>query len=501
VDLLFGTAFVKQAAAALTSVLCISAPAAGQTAAAAPIDSSASTPAAATPVTPAQTAQAVPPVLASPTASTTLAQTAAPSAQVTAPTSKPPFPNRLNTALPAWLRARAEFRERVEGFDGLGFDDTRDDGYFLTRFRVGATVTARSWLSGQVQVHDARVGKKTVGPTVAPFSAHFDLRMGYVDVGSATSPVAVRGGRQELVFGDQRLVGHLAWTNAARSFDGAKLTLRSKAASIDVFAASVVRILEDEFDKSGAGNRFAGAYASSTRLIKNGTVDPYIFWKKDTHLPGEQSVVGDLSEFTTGVRLNGKLPAALDYNVEMAIQRGGLGANDVNAWAGHWQLRESLTGPGAVKLTGEFNYASGDADPADGIRGTFDQLYPTGHDKYGLADQVGWKNIQHVRAGVEFTPYKGWPVTTNYHTWWLAESRDGLYNAAGTSIARVIAGAASTHVGQEIDVQLSRALTQQLQLSGGYAHIFPGGFLEQATPGASYSYPYVQVTYVFLAER
>jgi hypothetical protein len=40
-----------------------------------------------------------------------------------------------------------------------------------------------------------------------------------------------------------------------------------------------------------------------------------------------------------------------------------------------------------------------------------------------------------------------------------------------------------------------------MQVSGGYAHIFPGAFLEQATPGASYSYPYVQVTYVFLAER
>jgi hypothetical protein len=199
----------------------------------------------------AQTSQASQtlPVPASSPPPPALTPSAAPAAQLAAPAAKPPIPNRLNTALPAWLRTRGEFRERIEGFDGLGFDDSRDDGYFLTRFR----------LSGQVQVHDARVGKKTVGPTGAPFSATFDMRVGYVDAGSSTSPVAVRGGRQELVFGDQRLVGHLGWTNAARSFDGVKMTLRSKAGSIDVFGASVVRILEDEFDKSGAGNRFAGA--------------------------------------------------------------------------------------------------------------------------------------------------------------------------------------------------------------------------------------------------
>jgi hypothetical protein len=389
----------------------------------------------------------------------------------------------------------------VEGFDGLGFTSGRDDGYFLTRFRVGATVTAKPWLSGQVQVHDARVAKKTVGPTGAPFKAAFDLRVGYADVGSTTNAVAVRAGRQELAFGDQRLVGHLGWTNAARSFDAVKVTLRSKAVSLDLFGASVVRILDDEFDKSGAGNIFTGAYASATKLVSGGSVDPYVFWRKDINLPGEQGVVDSLKQVTTGVRLAGKLPASLDYNIEMVLQRGSLGANDVNAWAGHWQLRQSLSGPGALKLIGEFNYASGDEDPTDGIRGTFDQLYPTGHDKYGLADQIGWRNIQHVRAGVEVSPWKGWPITTNYHTWWIAEPRDGLYNAGGAQIARIVAGASDRHVGQEIDVQLSRTLMPQLQVSGGYAHIFTGGFLEEATPGASYSYPYVQLTYVFLAEK
>ena len=96
---------------------------------------------------------------------------------------------------------------------------------------------------------------------------------------------------------------------------------------------------------------------------------------------------------------------------------------------------------------------------------------------------------------------KGLPVTANDHSWWLAEKRDGLYTALGAPLARVIGGAASRHVGQELDAQVARALMPQLQLAAGYAHIFTGPFLKETTPGASYSHPYVMLTYVFLAEK
>ncbi len=428
------------------------------------------------------------------------AQTAAPAAQVQ-PAARAPVPNRFNEVLPSWLRVRGEFRERMEGFDAFGFNDGREDLYWLSRLRLNATMTPSKTFSFQVQAQDARVGKKTVGPTGAPFHAPFDLRMAFADIGSSTGRLTARVGRQELVYGEQRLVGHVGWVNAARTFDAAKVTFRTKAFSVDAFGASVVRTLVDEFDKSGAGNRFAGAYATTTRIIPQATVEPYLFWKRDVNLRGELGTVADLQHSTIGVRLAGRMPARLDYGIEMAVQRGTLGAEDVRAWAGHWQLRESLPGPGAAKLTAEYNFASGDRDPSDGVRGTFDQLYPTPHDKTGLADQIGWKNIRHARAGFELTPVKGLPISTNYHSWWLAEPRDAVYGVNNAVVGRVPTGAADTHVGQELDVQVARALTPHMALAAGYAHIAPGAFLKQVTPGASYSHPYVMVTYVFLAER
>jgi hypothetical protein len=419
------------------------------------------------------------------------------------PTSpRPPVFNRANEVMPSWLRVRGEFRERIEGFKSANFIEGRDDTYALTRFRFNVAVTANRHLAFQANLQDARVADKEVGPTTAPFRGPFDLRTAFADVGDAKARIAFRLGRQELVYGESRLLGSLPWVNTGRSWDAARVTVRTPMFAVDLFGASLVRSLPNEFDKSGNGNRLAGAYASSTTLIPRATVEPYVFWRRDVNLRSELGALGTLSQTTVGTRIAGQLPAKLDYGVEMALQRGGLDQDSVNAWAGHWQLRASLPGWAAPKLTSEYNFATGDENAGDGARETFDQLYPTGHDKLGLADQVGWRNIHHLREGIEITPIKATPISLNYHSWWLASRNDGLYAASGALLVpRVPTGALDTHVGQELDLQVTRAITPYLQIGAGYAHIFNGAFLEGATPGASYSHPYVMATYVFLADK
>jgi hypothetical protein len=426
-----------------------------------------------------------------------------PSAQPPAPKPpRPPVVNRLNEVLPTWLRVRAEQRSRYEGFDGAGFTSGRDDAYYLNRLRLSATVQPSSSFSFTTQVQDARVVDKSVGPTGPPFRDEIDLRLAYAQIGSAKARVTTTLGRQELVFGDQRLIGHLNWTNTARSFDGARVTIRSRPFTLDVFATSVVALDQSEFNESDFdSSQFYGVYGGTTTLVPRAVVEPYVLFRVGRDLRSERNLPGDLKAATIGVRFVGGLPAGLDYNTEVAAQVGSLGADDVRAWAGHWQLRKTIPQARGLRVFGEYNTASGDENPTDGTRGTFDQLYPTGHDKYGLADQVGWRNIHHVRAGGEVLVRKGLVAGAGYHSWWLASRRDALYNAAGAVVARVAAGAESGHVGQELDVQATYTVSPQLQVSGGYAYIFPGAFLKEATPGASFSSPFVMVTYVFLAEK
>ena len=398
------------------------------------------------------------------------------------------------------MRVGVEHRGRLEGFTGGGFAADREDLYWLNRFRVTGRFPMRPWLCGTVQAQDARVEGRNGTIAGAPFRDQFDVRLAHVDVGKFDkSRFALRAGRQELVFGDQRLVGHANWLNTARSFDGVRGVFRHKKLRIDGFAASVVTIHMDDVNRSGSGNYLYGADAPLTVLPLAGVIEPYLFVRTAQNLATESGPLGDLTSSTSGVRLVGKLSARTDYNVEAAIQRGSLGSDTISAAAGHALVGRTITvGSRTYRAFGEYNFASGDETPGDGARGTFDQLYPTAHDKYGLADQVGWKNIHHLRTGLEARPHAKLALTGSYHSFWLASATDALYNAAGAVLARIPTGAPNRHVGHELDIQATYTPSPRLQVHGGYAHIFTGAFLKAATPGQSYSAPYVMVTTMLL---
>lgn len=410
------------------------------------------------------------------------------------------FPSdKLNQNLPKWLRLSGEFRARAEGYTNGGFKANSDDAYLLSRFRINLKVQPSEWLKFVVQGQDARVFWKNQHPAAPPFQDVMDLRLGYVELGDAEKrSVSLRIGRQELAFGDERLVGNTNWLNTAHSFDALRLTYHGGGYRLDAFASSVVNQRDGKFDESNPGNNFYGLYGGMDKLVPKAVVEPYFFWRRAAGQHMENGAPGTLNFGTVGLRWVGALPRALDYGTEMALQAGSLGADRIGAWAGHWLLGYTLAPlPYRPRLVAEYNYASGDRNPHDGRRGTFDQLYPTAHDKYGLADQVGWKNIEHLRGGVEVKPRARWLAMAKYNSWWLASSHDALYNTRSLVVAQVPDGSGGRFVGQGVDLQTVYSLSKQVQISGGYSYLIPGTFLKKATPGKPYTFPYLSLNYIF----
>jgi hypothetical protein len=336
-----------------------------------------------------------------------------------------PLLTHVNKALPAWLKFSGEYRMRVEGFDGGGFKPDTRDGYALNRC---ATEHARSshvldavsnpvaGRSGILEKHKAR------RPTVRKHHGH---PSGIRRVWQGRSPNGVAPSwRQELVFGEMRLIGHLNWTNTARSFDAARLTLQRGKFKVDLFSAAVVNLREGTADKSSGGNDIHGAYGSITKVVPNATIEPYMLWRLARGTKTELGLPGKTDRKVYGVRFVGKLPANFDYNIETVGQTGSVGSDDVRAYASHAVLGYTLTSfKKKPRVFAEYNYASGDETPGDGVQQTFDQLYPTGHDKLGLSDQVGWKNIHDLRGGVEYKATGKLTLSGSYHSWWLASPR------------------------------------------------------------------------------
>jgi hypothetical protein len=397
------------------------------------------------------------------------------------------------------VRFTGELRAREEGFLANRFSAGQDDMYLLQRVRLAVSLQPLPWLGMFVQGQDSRVSFTDRINAAPPYQDSADLRQAWVQLGRGEdSTVSLRIGRQELAFGEERLVGASNWGNVARSFDAVRLGLRHGGYQATAFASSVVVPKDHVFDRHVDGDNLHGIYGSIDSWLPRGTVEPYVFWHVAPRIQSEAGRQAQLNHKTTGIRLAGQLPQAFEYTSEIALQRGSWGGDSVAAWAGYWRIVRSFNDqPWQPRVRLEFNHASGDANPADERHGTFEVLYPTPHDKYGLADQVGWKNINHVGLTGEFRPTKTLVLQAKAHDWWLASPHDGLYSAGGALLVRNRTGMSATHVGEELDVQVSWTPMPGLQLAGGVGRMFAGEFLNRTTPGHAYTFPYVTLVYGF----
>jgi hypothetical protein len=256
-------------------------------------------------------------------------------------------------------------------------------------------------------------------------------------------------------------------------------------------------LIQDRFNRIVPGNNVHGIYGSIPDRRRKFTVEPYALWRVSPSWRVEAGGFGRLDVKYPGAHVFGKA-GAVDYDSEMAAEIGHSGTDRIRAWAGHWRAGYYRhAGRVGTHWIGEYNYASGDRNPHDGIQGGFTAPYPSVHDRYGLADQVGWKNIHHVRTGVELTLGRGWQLIPNVHNYWLASRTDGLFTPSNTQVARVEKGARSNRVGWEPDLSALWTISPQLQLGVGYTRLFPGAFLREATQGVAYNYGYCFAGYRF----
>jgi len=413
----------------------------------------------------------------------------------------PPSPlSSLNRALPHYLNFSGEFRDRGEGRTAYGYREGVNDGYDLTRFRLNLELTPLKWLRSFVQAQDARAPGIDAAHVNATLKDVFDLRQAYVELRKGEDGhVRLLVGRQELIYGAERLIGASDWTNTARSFDAARLVFTWEKARLDIFASSMVVIKTNQFDRRAPGQNLYGVYGSFQNAVPRATLEPYVLWKTLPHVASEEGRAGDADIVTLGARLIGELPRGFDYALEMAKQAGHISNDDLAAWAGYWIAGYSFPMRTLKpRLSVEYDYATGDARPGDGKVGTFDQLYPTNHSFYGIADQVGWRNMRDLRTGVDVKPWAKVKVNCDHHFFWLASARDGLYNAGGALVVRPPAsGAAHRDVGHEIDAYLTYSPLKPLSIGAGFAHLFPGRFLKENSPGSGTSFPYAFLTYRF----
>ncbi len=379
----------------------------------------------------------------------------------------------LNEHLPGWIQFGFEERLRFEGYHNSGFKLNNNDSYQLNRFRLQMTLQFKPWLKVVSQVQDARpfLQKPPYGP---PNQNRWDLKLAYAEFGDPEKQwISVRVGRQ-LINYNNTIIANSEWRNQGRSYDAAVVNLHYQRYRLGIFAASVVNPLTAGISHHQEGNNIYGLYGGIDKLLPNSVLEPFVLWRVKP---------GHIDEKAYGARFKGLAWNSLDYSYQAVLERG---SGNLSAWGqtfgAGYRFNNIAWHPRAFT---QYDYASG----------TFDTMYPTAHDRFGIADQFGWQNIQAARGGVTVEPHRRWTATAQFVDLWLANAADPAYNTSGGAIVRDAKGKSGKHLGEEVDAYTWLELNRHLNIGVGVGHLMPGSFLAKTTKGPTYNYPYFAINF------
>lgn len=387
----------------------------------------------------------------------------------------------------SWVRTMHEVDSRFTA---------NDNTYSLLRVRPFVDV----WYQDKIRLFAEFVYAESFGFDLNPLPIDInrgdllnlfaDVKLAQLDEGS----IYFRIGRQELIYGSQRLISTLDWANTRRTFQGIKAFYQGKDWDLDAFWVQPVIPNRNEFDSVDNNQNFFGLWA--TRKIRKGTGLDFYYLGLDNTNPtaiGRGGVRGGQTVHTFGTRCYGDKNQWL-WDSELMVQFGTYSNQDKFAGSAAQGIGYNFKDlPWTPQLWAYIDWASGESNPRQGdSNATFNQLFPFGHYYFGFVDLVARQNIIDVYSQLTFYPTHWLTGIVQFHHFNLDSSRDALYNAAGVAIRQDLTGLAGHQVGNEIDLLVSMQLSEQSNLLVGWSKLFAGSFIERTGPKVSPELFYVQ---------
>lgn len=383
-----------------------------------------------------------------------------------------------------------QIRLRPEARENADFDGAKDDKQAVIGSRARLTVDAKvsDGVSAKLTVQDVRQwGQESNVNTAMEGSTGqaLDVFEGYFQVNEiGGSPVSAKAGRQTLVYGDQRLLGHLEWKDEARTHDALKLMAALGQVKLDLFISKEAESGKPSDEKND--DDLLGAYAMAS-LTEGLTLDLYAIQWKTANKDADGAAIKGKNIMTYGARAAANF-GPVDATGEAAFQSGDW-SSGVTHSASAFAVKAGFK-PGILnsRIGVEYDYGSGDDNLADKDHKTFTFPFHTNHMHYGYMDYFSWGNMSDIRVSLSAGVLEGLTLAADYHIFSLADGHDNWYNVVGTGVFKAaVDGKSSTDAGKEIDITAVYKALANLTLTAGYSIFQPGEAAKERSSGSDSS--------------
>jgi hypothetical protein len=325
-----------------------------------------------------------------------------------------------------------------------------------------------------------------------------DLAQGFIEFQSpAGADVMIGGriGRQEMMFGSNRLIDIREGPNIRQSFDGARLWMTLGEARIDAFWTRPVFNKEGWFDDTtDSAHQFYGAYLTTPVAIIDGLAIDIYFLGLDRKNAVLDAGVANEQRYTIGTRLFGRREP-VDYNFELVYQFGHFGDRPISAFAVFSDTGFTFASAwGKPRIAIKANVASGGNSRGTGTLGTFFPLFP----KNNYFNEAGIQtamNDMDIFPYVQIQPRTDFAFMAGVDILWRQNTHDSFYQPPGIP---VVAGNAnnSRFMGAALNLQAEWQATPNLNVNAAFVHFIADGFLRTAG-GKSITWTGIWATFSF----
>src|SRR5262249_18337517 len=203
-----------------------------------------------------------------------------------------------------------EFRWRFENEPDSRLSG-KNNNYDLTRLRIYGDLWYQDFFRLYVEGIDARTANQNLPPLPIDIN-RTELLNCFIDLKLAEiqgQNVYLRTGRQELLYGSQRLISPLDWANTRRTFQGVKAFTTGEKWNVDLFWVQPLIVSPSHFDSVDDRQNFSAFW--TTYKPKPGTTVDFYYLNLDNanHIAaGKGGKLGAFNTSTFGARCAG------DYN-------------------------------------------------------------------------------------------------------------------------------------------------------------------------------------------
>ncbi|CAN5396807.1 alginate export family protein [soil metagenome] len=305
-----------------------------------------------------------------------------------------------------------------------------------------------------------------------------------------------RIGRQEISYGNNRIITFRDGPNTRLTFDAAIFKFNSEKRKFDLFLLTPVISMPGVLDDKSFKDLIVGVH--STRTIKtNRLIADFYSLSFLSNRRKYNYVAGKESRQSLGTRVYSQNPK-LNYELEITYQYGTFNELKINAYGIYLDINYKIDTKFKFLLGLASNYNSGDRNKNDRQLNTYNLIFSK--PQYGMTAPIGSSNIVAINPYLKINPTEKINLYAGVYLMWRQSNQDGTYSPISIEVRPTpvsLFNSTKKDIGVQLSTEANYMVNKNLSLGYEVAYFFAGKYVKETGNGKNITYTSFKVGYKF----